>query len=87
MARKTFDIDEFVDMINFRILNSEDDRKQARAELGTMAEIILMKANRYRGFNYLDSRDMRKSQNGMSVGINDDGTFEDTDHTRVFYYK
>ena len=86
--KKTVKIDDVITRINNMILHSPDDHRDARGALAILAESILMDADRYRGFCYLDENHMLESEHGRSVGIHWDGRdykFEDTDSTRVHY--
>jgi hypothetical protein len=86
--KKTVKIDEVITKINDMILHSPDDRAESRVALAVLAEGILMDADRYRGFCYLEEHHMQESENGRSVGVRRDVCeykFEDTDATRVHY--
>ena len=90
--KKTVKIDEVITRINDMILHTPDDRADARGALAILAEGILMDANRYRGFRYLEEDDMKVSCHGKSVGIRRiegvglEYEFEGCDGTRVEYY-
>lgn len=87
--KKTVKIDDVITRINDMILHSPDDRTESRVALAILAEGILMDADRYRGFCYLQEHHMQESEHGRSVGIRRDGRedkFEDTDSTRVHYF-
>lgn len=86
--KKTVKIDEVITRINDMILHSPDNHKDARCVLAILAEGILMDADRYRGFRYLEEHEMEASCHGKSVGvrrIDGEYAFEDTDSTRVHY--
>ena len=86
--KKTVKIDEVITRINKMILHSPDDHRNARGALAVLAANILMDADRYRGFCYLEEHHMKDSCRGKSVGvrrIDGEYKFEDTDSTRVHY--
>lgn len=92
--KKTVKIEYVIDMINAFLLDSEDSLKDAREQMGMLAERILMDTERYNGFRYLSVNDMKDSVGGTTVGIRFDVDpahrfrphFEDTDHTRSKYF-
>lgn len=95
--RKTYPIDELRTMINDYILNTPDDFVGERRGMMTVLESALHATGNYKGFGYLNKRDMLKSHRGTSVGVNTDPEgsvagdytyrFKDTDKTRVCYFK
>jgi hypothetical protein len=87
MARKTIDVERVRELTNAILLNSVDRNQGVRFGAQVLFEKIAMETGNYAGFGYLNSRDMKDSEQGMSVGINDNGDFEDTDHSRVYYFK
>lgn len=99
--RKTVKIQSVVERANKFMLHSRDDQNRERAALHTFIADILHDTGNYRGFNYLDSRDMQQSTLGTTVGINRDSNgemlpyepsagitdrFDGTDSTRTFFY-
>jgi len=88
--RKTIKVEEVKALVNAMLRNSSDDNRSGRATLQTLIETILMDTGNYNGFNYLTPNDMETSANGTTYGIDcrkdRDHWFDDTDHTRVFYY-
>ena len=89
-GRKTIKVEEVKTLVNRMLLNSRDDNRSGREALQTLIETILMDTGNYNGFNYLTPKDMATSKNGTTNGIDvrkdKDHWFDDTDHTRVFYY-
>ena len=93
MKRKTYEIKKLKTMINDMILHSPDSHKQGRISIGMVLERALMETGNYEGYGYLSKDDMKKSENGMSHGINIpvekltmEERFNNTDESRVFYY-
>ncbi len=84
-TRKTISVEMVRNIANDMLRNSPDQDKDFREGINTMLERILMETGNYRGFAYLTWEDMLTSFNGTSVGI-DNGSFENTDHTRVRYF-
>lgn len=89
MARKTFNIDELIDIVNGICKDSAADRKEVRQGAMNVLEKVLMDAGRYSGFNYLievadGEPGCRYDQHGI---LPYPERFENTDRTRVFYYK
>ena len=85
MIRKTIDVTVVKNLANTELLNSPDDEVGNRQGIIYMVENILMATGNYKGFSYLNNKDMLKSTQGTTVGIID-GSFENTDHTRVYYF-
>jgi hypothetical protein len=89
-GRKTIEVEKVKKLVNKMLLNSRDDNRSGRATLQTLIETILFDTGNYNGFNYLTPHDMARSENGTTYGIDYgkdcDHWFDDTDHTRVFYY-
>lgn len=89
--KKTVKIEDVIGRINKMILDSPDHRRDGRIALSILAEDILMDANRFRGFRYLDKDDMELSRHGKSVGVRMiegvgvEYEFEGQDGTRVEY--
>jgi len=91
MAKKTIKIEDLKKYVNDYNLHSADDLKQGREEVSRLLNQMLMDADNYHGFNYLDAREMKESKNGTTIGIREQKTdgswnFDDTDRTRVRYY-
>lgn len=96
IAKKNISVESIKDAANQFILDSRDDQKQSRIDIGNMLEAILMTSGNYKGFRYLSWRDMKASNNGSTVGINTDEDdknysgyellYKDTDYTRVRFY-
>jgi hypothetical protein len=98
--RKTISVERVKEMVNDMILHTPDDKKIGREALGMLLENILHETGNYQGYNMLTPNMMKESKNGCSVGINDfdfskndltwkeenEIKFNNTDHTRVFYY-
>lgn len=88
--RKTIEVTKVKTMVNEMLLNSRDDNRSGRETLQVLMETILMDTGNYHGFCYLTPNDMATSENGTTYGIDYDREyghwFDDTDHTRVFYY-
>lgn len=89
MARKTFNIDDLIDIVNGICENSAADRVDVRQGAMNVLEKVLMDAGRYSGFNYL--RHVADGAPGVNYVGNEllpyPERFANTDRTRVFYYK
>lgn len=85
MIRKTIDVTVVKNLANTELLNSPDDEVGNRIGIIYMIENILMSTGNYKGFSYLNEKDMLKSTHGTTVGIIN-GSFENTDNTRVYYF-
>jgi len=94
MGRKTVKVEDLKDKVNDMLLHLPDRDMNGREQLQSLIENVLMNTGNYSGFRYLDADDMVRSDNGLSVGINEvngeslpyDKRFEDVDHTRVKYF-
>jgi hypothetical protein len=94
MARKkTAKIEDILVLANGMLLNSAPDRGDFRQGVRAMVEKILMDADVYTGFRYLNEEEMDKSIAGGLPGIrlSEDYLaleqyFKDTDDTRVHYF-
>ena len=88
--RKTVPINDLKERANHFLKHSVDSNKEGRLAVAMFFSGILMSCNRYNGYNFLDARMMKDSNCGTTVGIKDGETvqerFEDTDHTRRYYY-
>jgi len=99
--RKTIQVEKLKDKVNGMIRDLPDSDIAGRIALQTIIENVLMDSGNYRGFSYLDTRDMTDSRGGTTVGVNTidpnlDWTgkssarhkaqFDNTDHTRVRYF-
>ncbi len=87
--RKTFSIKSLIENINEFNAESADQYKAEREAKSALLESILMDADAYRGYGYLSASKIRND--AMSVGIREqreDGSwnFDNTDHTRVYYF-
>ena len=91
MGRKTFNVEELVDMVNFTLLNSDDSAKGIRQGMMNVLEEVLHRSGNYRGFRYINQNELRKDQQYPGIWLKEDGTacantaFEHTDSTRVQY--
>ena len=89
--RKTIEVAVIQSRINSFLLNSPDSDKDSRETMIQFLETILLETGNYKGFSFLNSIDMSKSESGISVGINliqstnFELQFAFTDHTRVKY--
>jgi hypothetical protein len=87
--RKTFNVDELIDIVNGICKDSAADRKEVRQGAMNVLEAVLHKTGNYSGFNYL--RHVADGAPGVNyVGdklLDYPERFENTDRTRVFYYK
>lgn len=98
MARKTIEIEKIKGRINDHLLHTKDECSRERQALMLFLENILHDTGNYRGFGYLNWKDMERSASGSTVGVNYDKNgdllpydeenqrFKGTDKTRVFYY-
>ncbi len=87
--RKTFNIKWLIEHVNGFNASSADQYKAEREGKNMMLEMILHQAGCYNGFGYLEERELLND--AMSVGVREqkeDGSwnFDDTDHTRIYYY-
>lgn len=89
--RKTYSVSALTEKVNKFLLHSPDRHKDGRESLMVLIESVLMETGNYRGFCYLTENDMRTSENGMSIGVRHDENgnplWDNTDHTRVYYYR
>ena len=85
-VKKTIKVEMIKAIGNEFLLNSGDDVREMREGIAVMISTILHKTGNYKGFAYLYSNDMQESENGTTIGINDDLTFSNTDNTRIRYY-
>lgn len=89
-ARKTVDVKDLKDYVNYKILNSDNNVRLARETLILLISKVLHDAGQYNGFNYLSPEMMKASACGTSYGINpdkpEDKRFDGADNTRVFFY-
>lgn len=87
--RKTFKVEDLRSMVNATLANSTGGEigKYRRQGIQTVLEQVLMDADQYRGFRYLDASEVPA---GELPGIvrSDDGTpkNEFPDESRVKYY-
>jgi len=87
--RKTVSIKWLLEHVNKFNATSVDAMKEAREAKNMLLERILMDADVYQGYGYLNHNQLEGD--AMSVGIREqrpDGSwnFDDTDHTRVVYF-
>ncbi len=85
--RKTIEIEAIRELTNQILQHSADDRKQAREGVRVMWERLSMDTGNYGGFGYLNSTDMKSSLQGSTVGINDDGSHDGADSSRLYFFK
>lgn len=90
-SRKTVNIEFLIDQVNSMMIHSVDAAQVERTAVGLFLEKILMEYRCYKGFRYLDEKDMEMSDNGMTVGVRNDvdeqNKWADTDHSRINYLK
>lgn len=67
--RSTVNVEELMEMANNFLLNSADNETGERKGVASFIESVLMRANRYAGFRYLNGTDMKGSFNGKTPGI------------------
>jgi hypothetical protein len=87
MARKTVDVESLIAFANGYLAtdhHENDFMKAERQAVCTFLEFALMKAKRYRGFNYLDERTIKNGLPGIRLEGNYP-SFENTDCTRRRY--
>ena len=88
--RKTVEIQKILDYAN-GFLSAQKGSVDARNAIISMIENVLMSANRYRGFRYLDETEVSAGDlPGIRwvdrvPGMVGDPRFENTDPTRRFY--
>jgi hypothetical protein len=85
MARKTIEVQQIKDLVNFQLRNSTcatPDRRQGAIDI---LEAVLHYTGNYKGFRYLGSPDLPE---GITPGIrcSSKNNFADTDPTRIHYY-
>lgn len=70
--RKTFNVEQFKAEINYWLLHSRDDQRGERRGNASALENVLHATGNYRGFGYLNAKDMENSEYGSvySRGIN-----------------
>lgn len=91
--RKTFSVEKLKTLVNNQILHSADDDVAGRQALILTIESVLQESGNYSGFQYLGTDNMKFSQHGTTVGINDHNAdddwkvkFDGADRTRVKYF-
>lgn len=100
-SRKTIEIKKLVEKANNFMLHSRDDQINERKALHHFVADILHDTGNYWGFNYLDSNDMKESNQGTTAGINKGPNgemlpyqpskgitdrFDNTDSSRTYLY-
>jgi hypothetical protein len=87
-SKKTVTVQSIKERVNKFNIISPDDSRERRITLSCFLESILHETGNYRGFNYLDKKEMEKA--GLSFGVyraeSGDWAFDGTDDSRVFYY-
>ena len=83
--RKTIEISLIKDDVNNFLFNSVDSDQASRETMMVFLEHWLMEVGAYKGFAYLTKEHMKDSNSGTTFGI-DNGSFDNTDYTRVYYY-
>lgn len=53
MARKTFNVGDFVRLVNRRLVETPDVAVRERLTICSMVEMVLMDSDQYKGFRYL----------------------------------
>jgi hypothetical protein len=91
-SRKTVDVESLLQYANGYLasdyVDESLDGSQRGRRLGIcdFIETILMKADRYKGYRYLDERDMKLNKPGIRLYSSLIPTFTDTDDSRREYY-
>lgn len=67
--QETLNVDSILCVANEYLLNTPDDYNQRREGMTDAIEQILLLANNYGGFRYLDADEMSHSVSGKSIGI------------------
>lgn len=84
-ARKTVDIQPILDYAN-GFLSAKGGTKESRYGVICMIENILFKANRYRGYRYLDEKQVSDEDlPGVRFVNSPSAYFDNTDPTRRHY--
>lgn len=87
MARKTFNVDDFRAKINTKLRSSSPDQVEWRISMYTLLEEVLTETGNYKGFGYLSEMDaVPNGKPGIRYNNPQERWFEDTDHTRRYYY-
>jgi hypothetical protein len=86
---KTVKIAALVEKANAFLLNSVDSDIKGREAIHSLITSVLMDANAYKGFRYLEPVDMSDSLNGKTAGIlfSSEGNhvYPDASRTRFYY--
>ena len=89
-ARKTIEVSNLLAMANNYLLNSKDDLSGERLGVANYITSVLIQTDNYKGFKYLDAKDMESSFLGKSIGIifDESGNTEHVypDKSRVRFY-
>lgn len=86
-TRKTILVSQIRDKANKFFLESSNENTQGRLAMITFLENLLHDTGNYRGFGYLDKKDvMTNSTYGIDFPLPESERFLNTDSTRVFYY-
>jgi hypothetical protein len=86
-ARKTADVEALLDMANNYLKNTPDKCRGERLGVASFVESILHRADRYKGYRYLEGHEMVTSLDGKTPGIvwQDDGGHHYPDDSRRQY--
>lgn len=89
MARKTFNVDQLVALVNGICKDSAPDRADVRQGAMNVLEAVLHETGNYRGFRYLLEGECTGNPGVRYLGGVPDpdyvARFKDTDRTRVQY--
>jgi hypothetical protein len=90
-SRKTVDVDMLRQYSNGYLAAADEsvglyDGRSRRQGICDLLEFALMRAGRYRGFRYLDERDLPNDIPGIRLKDGDMPSFINVDQTRREYY-
>lgn len=86
MGRKTFEIEQIKNYTNGILAAECVGQRDLRMGAILVLEQVLQKSSNYRGYRYLDDKDLGENENiipGIRPG---DNQFENTDVTRRYYF-
>lgn len=88
MARKTFNVDEFKELVNNTLATTVETEIQYRYGIIAALEHVLHETGNYKGFRYLSKREVPWGIPGINEPIEDlsyEDRFKNTDSTRRQY--
>ena len=88
MARKTFNVADFKELVNNTLATTGESELQYRCGIIAALEHVLHETGNYRGFRYLSKDEVLHGRPGINSPIENlsmEGRFTNTDSTRRYY--